>query len=385
MPEVAVIGVGNSEFGKRLDVNLGELAFESIKEAIEDAGVEKDDLDSVAVGSAGGWYEESQPAVVVAEYAGLNPVGLVRTEAACATGSASVRDAYLSVAGGEADVALAVGVEKMTEVDTSTAVEMIGRAGSYLWEFEQFGLTFPGYYAMYATAHMAKYGTTREDLSSVAVKAHKYGAMNSKAQFQSEITIEKAMSSPVVAWPLTLYHCSPITDGSAAVVLASKEKAEEFTDSPVWIESMGVASDTANLSKRDNFTSIKATVEASEKAYSRAGTAPEDLDVATVHDCFTIAEIMAYEDLGFCERGEGSELIRQGETERDGWLPTNLDGGLKAKGHPIGATGASMFYEITKQLRGEAGRRQAEIENGLGLVHNVGGTGHTCYVTVMAS
>ncbi|MDG6917729.1 MAG: thiolase domain-containing protein [Nitrososphaerota archaeon] len=382
MTRVAVVGVGHSRFGRRADVNIGELAFESIKQAIDDAGVERRDIGNVVVGSAGGWYEESLPAVVVGEYAGLSGAGTMRVEAACASGSAAIKAAYNSILSGETEVAMAVGVEKMTEVDSPTSVELIGRAGSYTWEFENYGMTFPAYYALYAVAHMNQFGTTQEDLARVSVKAHRYGASNPLAHFQKEITLEKAMGSQMVAWPLKLYDACPLSDGSATVVLASEEAAKKLTDTPVWIRGVGYSSDTANLSRRGNYVGLRAAVEAAARAYSMAKVSPEDVDVATAHDCFTIAELMAYEDLGFCKKGEGAKMIREGETELGGRIPVNLDGGLKAKGHPIGATGVSMAVEITKQLRGEAGRRQAQIKKGLGLTHNIGGTGHYAYVTV---
>jgi len=385
MRSVAVVGIGHSKFGRRTDVNLQELAFESIKEAIEDSGVQKKEIENVTLGSAGGWYEEALPAVAINEYAGFEDVGTMRVEAACASGSAAVRSAFLSVASGEAEIAMAVGVEKMTEVDTLTSVELMGRAGSYLWEFENYGMTFPAYYAMYAVSHMNKYGTTEEDLARVAVKAHHYASMNPLAQFQKEITMEKALSSQVVSWPLKLYDACPITDGSASVIIASEEAARRLTDTPVWIRGIGFSSDSANLSKRADYVGLRATVDASRKAYAAAKIGPNDIDVATCHDCFTIAELMAYEDLGFCPKGEGAKLLRDGQTEIGGKIPVNVDGGLKAKGHPIGATGVSMVVEISKQLRGEAGgKRQASIKNGVGLVHNVGGTGHYCYVTVLS-
>jgi acetyl-CoA C-acetyltransferase len=384
--KVAVIGVGNSNFGVRKDVNLSELTFEAVKPALDDASVSGEDIDFVSYATVGGMYEEALPAVVAAEYCGLTGAGLVRCEAACASGSAAFYTSYLNVASGLSDVSMAIGMEKMTEVDTPTMMEMIGRAGSYLWEFHNFGMTFPAYYALYASAHMARYGTTEEDMAEVAVKAHKYGAMNPKARFQKETSVDEVLSSFLVAWPLKLFDCSPICDGSAAVILASEEKVRELgIETPVWVSGVGYSSDTANLSKRPDFVGLRASVTASEMAYKRAGVGPDDLDVATVHDCFTIAEIMAYEDLGFCERGEGVKLIREGSTEIGGKIPVNVDGGLKAKGHPIGATGCSMIYELTKQLRGEAESRQRQVplEKYVALAHNVGGTGHYCYVTIL--
>ncbi|HEV2226387.1 MAG TPA: thiolase domain-containing protein [Nitrososphaerales archaeon] len=384
MNRVAIVGIGHSKFGRRTDVNIAELAFESIKQAVDDAGVDKKDIKNVILGSAGTWYEESLPAVIVNEYAGLDSVGTMRVEAACASGSAALKSAYNSIVSGEGDVAMAVGVEKMSEVDTPTSVELIGRAGSYMWEFENYGMTFPAYYALYAVAHMNRYGTTEEDMSRVSVKAHHYGAMNPNAQFQKEITLEKAMNSPVVSWPLKLYDACPLTDGSAAVILASEATAKKLTDTPVWVKGIGYSSDSANLSQRSDYVGLEAAAQAARRAYSAAKVTPQDIDVATAHDCFTIAELMAYEDLGFCKKGEGPKMIREGQTELGGKIPVNLDGGLKAKGHPIGATGVSMAVEITKQLRGEAGRHQAPIKKGLGLVHNVGGTGHYAYVTVLS-
>jgi acetyl-CoA C-acetyltransferase len=384
MNRVAIVGIGHSRFGRRTDVNVGELAFESIKQAIDDAGVDKKDISNVVLGSMGVWYEDALPAVVVNEYAGLTGAGTMRVEAACASGSAALKTAYNSLVSGEGEIAMAVGVEKMTEVDSSTSVELIGRAGSYMWEFENYGMTFPAYYALYAVAHMNRFGTTAEDLSRVAVKAHHYGAMNPLAQFQKEITLEKAMGSQVIAWPLRLYDACPLTDGSAAVVLASEDAAKKLSDTPIWIRGVGYSSDTANVSRRSNYVGLQAAVDAAKRAYSMARVTPQDIDVATVHDCFTIAELMAYEDLGFCKKGEAAKMIREGQTEIGGKIPVNLDGGLKAKGHPVGATGVSMAVEITKQLRGEAGRRQAPVKNGVGLVHNIGGTGHYAYVTVLS-
>jgi acetyl-CoA C-acetyltransferase len=386
--KVAVIGVGNSKFGIRNDVNVSELAFEAVKPSLEDAGVAARDIQFVALGSvgAGAWYEELLPAVITGEYCGLTGAGLMRVEAACASGSAAFFAAYSAVASGHCDIAMALGVEKMREIDTPTAMEWIGRAGYYFWEFHNFGLTFPAYYALYANAHMAKYGTTEEDLALVAVKSHKYAAMNPIAHLQNKISVEDVLSSMVIASPLKLYDCSPMTDGASSIIVASEEKAHELKiDTPIWVAGIGYSSGTANLSKRQDFTGLEASVLASQRAYKAAGIAPSQVDLAEVHDCFTIAEIMAYEDLGFCGRGEGVKLLREGQTEIGGRIPVNMDGGLKAKGHPIGATGCSMIYELTRQLREEAVEksRQVRLKNYIGLAHNVGGTGHYCYVTIL--
>ncbi|HIQ13015.1 MAG TPA: thiolase domain-containing protein [Thermoprotei archaeon] len=388
--KVAIVGVGHSRYGLRSDVNIGELAWESIRQALDDSGLDQKDIEYYIVSSVGGWSSEYLPAVVVGEYSGLTPKGTARVEAACASGSAAVKMAYDMVSSGSVDIAMAIGLEKMNESPTPIVVEFIGRAGNYFWEFHNFGLTFPGYYALYATSYMDRYGADEEDLCRVAVKNHFYGARNPKAHFQKEVSIEKCLSSRYIAWPLKLYDCSPITDGSSAVILASEDMAEKITDSPVWIEAIGEASDTANLSKRDDFTYLRAAREAAEIAYKRAGLENgynmyKYFDVAEVHDCFTIAEVLAYEDLRFVEAGRGIELIRDGETYIGGKIPVNLSGGLKAKGHPIGATGVGMVAELTNQLlqRVEKGR-QADIKNGRAIAHNVGGTGHYAYVTILS-
>jgi acetyl-CoA C-acetyltransferase len=385
--KVAVIGIGNSKFGVRQDVNISELAFEAVRPALEDAGLGARDIPFMALGSvgAGAWYEELLPAVVVSEYCGMTGAGLVRCEAACASGSAAFFTAYSAVASGHEDIAMAMGVEKMREIDSATAMEWIGRAGYYLWEFHNFGVTFPAYYALHANAHMAKYGTTEEDLALVAVKNHKYGSMNPIAHLQNKVTVDDVLNSMVIASPLKLYDCCPLTDGASSLVLASEEKVKELgVDTPVWVAGIGYSSGTANLSKRDSFSGLEASVQASQKAFKVADVTPSQVDFAEVHDCFTIAEIMAYEDLGFCGRGEGVKLLREGQTEIGGRIPINMDGGLKSKGHPIGTTGCSMMYELTKQLRGEAEKgRQVPFKNNIGLAHNVGGTGHYCYVTIL--
>lgn len=385
---MAIIGVGNSKFGIRNDVNVAELTFEAVKPSFEDAGLAAKDIEFVALGSAGAgaWYEELLPAVVAAEYCGLTKAGLVRCEAACASGSAAFQTAYSVIASGQAEIAMVLGVEKMREIDSLTAMEWIGRAGYYFWEFHNFGLTFPAYYALYANAHMAKFGTTEEDLALVAVKNHKYAIMNPLAHLQNKITVDDVLNSMVIASPLKLFDCCPMTDGAASLILASEEKVKQLdVDTPIWVAGIGCSSGTANLSKRPDYVGLEASVLAAQRAYKTAGISPEQIDVAEVHDCFTIAEIMAYEDLGFCSKGEGAKMIREGQTEIGGKIPVNVDGGLKAKGHPIGATGCSMIYELTKQLRGEAVEkgRQVQLKNYIALAHNIGGTGHYCYVTIL--
>ena len=385
---VAVIGVGHSRFGARKDVNVPELAWEAIKPAMQSANVEQKDINFMVVGTAGLWSSEAAVPPLLYEYGMFEDVGSMRVEAACATGNAAIRVGYTAIESGEADVVLVVGLEKMQESPNPTVIELIGRFGSYFWEFENFGLTFPGYYALHATAYMAKYGATEEDYAKVAVKNHYYGARNPKAQFQREISLEQAINSPYVAWPFKLFDCSPITDGSAAVILASEEKVKEWgIDEKIWILSQGVGTGTANLSRRKSFTSLKSASYAAEVAYRKAGIDVDSpyrqIDGADVHDCFTAAEIIAYEDLRFAKRGEGVELIREEQTYIGGRIPVNVDGGLKAKGHPIGATGVSQAVEAFKQLLSKAENgRQVDVKNGRYLAHNVGGTGHYTYVTI---
>ncbi|WP_456370670.1 thiolase domain-containing protein [Geoglobus sp.] len=385
---VAIIGAGQSKFGTRKDVNVAELAWEAVKPAMQSANVEQKDIDFMVVGTAGMWSSEAAVPALMYEYGKFEDVGSMRVEAACATGNAAIRVGYTAIESGEADVVLVLGVEKMQESPNPTVIELIGRFGSYFWEFENFGLTFPGYYALHATAYMAKYGATEEDFARVAVKNHHYGAKNPYAQFQREISLEKALNSPYVAWPFKLFDCSPITDGSAAVILASEEKVKEWgIEEKIWILGQGVGTGTANLSRRESFTSLRSAAYAAEVAYKRAGIdidAPyKYLDGADVHDCFTAAEVIAYEDLRFAKRGEGVQLVREEQTYIGGRIPVNVDGGLKAKGHPIGATGVSQAVEAWKQLLNKAENgRQVDVKNGRYLAHNVGGTGHYSYVTI---
>lgn len=381
--KVAIIGVGNSKFGKRDDVSVQELAWESIREAFNDAGITQKDIDYTVVGSTAYRGVELYPAPLVAEYSGINKVPM-RVEAMCATGLAAALSAYTAVASGLADIAMAVGVDKMTEVDTATSLAIGGRGGNYQWEYNFYGTTFPTYYALYATRHMAIYGTTEEQMAMVAVKAHENASLNPKAHFQKKVSIEEVLKSRVISWPIKLLDSSPITDGSATAIFASESKVKELKiETPIWVTGIGYANDYAYIAKRGEWTGFKATVEASRQAYKMAKILPKDVEVATVHDAFTIAEIMGYEDLGFVEKGQGGKFVEEGQSKKGGKIGVNLYGGLKAKGHPLGATGLSMIYEITKELRDEAGNLQQPLKNYVGLVHNVGGTGHYAYVMIM--
>lgn len=379
--KVGVVGIGHAKFGKRNDATLRELAYEAVIPALEDAGVTTADIDASVIGVAvDSLAAQVSPAALIHDYVGLGNKPMFRVEAACATGSAAVRTAWSLIKAGLAEVVMVIGAETMTHFGSSVATEWMARACDTRWEYP-FGITFPGSYALMAMRHMHEFGTTRMQLSMVSVKSHKYGAMNPYAHMQKEVTLEEAMKSMPICQPLNLYDCCLISDGAAAVILASEEKARKITDTPIWISGLGSASDTMMISERPSLTSLTATKLAAEQAYKMAGISPSEIDVACTHDCFSIAEIMSYEDLGFCKKGEGGKFIEEEQSYIGGKVPINIDGGLKSKGHPLGATGVSMTFEITKQLRGEAEKRQVSGAE-IGLTHNVGETGQYCFVHI---
>jgi len=379
--KVAVVGIGHAKFGKRTDVTIRELAHEATIPALEDAGITTADIDASVIGVANEpLAAQVSPGALLHDYVGLGNKPMFRVEAACATGSAGVQTAWSLIKAGLAQVVIVIGAETMTHVDTPVATEWMARAGDTRWEYP-FGITFPGFYALMATKHMHEFGTTRMQLSMVSVKSHKYGAMNPYAHLQKEVSLEEAMKSVTICQPLNLYDCCFISDGAAAAILASEEKVRKITDTPIWVTGLGSASDTMMISERPSLTSLVATKLAAEQAYNMAGVTPNDIDVACTHDCFSIAEIMSYEDLGFCKKGEGGKFIEEGQSYIGGKVPVNIDGGLKSKGHPLGATGVSMTVEITKQLRGEADKRQVDGAQ-IGLTHNVGETGQYCFVHI---
>ncbi len=326
-------------------------------------------------------YEhQGHTGATLADWAGLLHIPATRTETACASSGAALRAGIFAVLSGLYDVVMVGGVEKMTNRTTPEVTEFLAMASDF--PFEQWhGITFPGLYALMATAHMHEYGTTEEQLAMVAVKNHHNGYLNPKAHMQKEITLEKALSSRMIAWPLKLYDCSLITDGASCLIITKPELAKKYTDTPVHIIGSGQASDSIGIYERESFTSLIAAKIAAKQAYEMAGVTPKDIDVAEVHDCFTIAEIIAYEDLGFCKTGEGGRLIESGETTLEGNLPVNTSGGLKAKGHPVGATGTAQAYEIYLQLTGQADKRQVKDAR-IGLTHNVGGSGATAAVHI---
>ncbi len=381
--KVAVLGVGLTKFGELWETSFSELFVEAGAHAIEDSGIDGKDIDAIFVGnmSGGRFIEQEHISSLIADYAGLTPIPSTRVEAACASGGLAIRHAIMGIEAGFYDIVVVGGVEKMTDVLTERTTQILATAAEQEWE-ANFGMTFPGLYAMMARRHMYKYGTTREQLALVSVKNHKNAVNNPYAQFRFEITVEDVLNSTMVADPLRLLDCSPITDGAACLVLASEKKAKEFVDNPVYIIGSGQASSTISLHGRENIAIMDATVNAAKEAYKRAGIEAKQIEVAEVHDCFTIAEILAIEGLGFVKIGEGGKATEEGLTEIGGKIPVNTSGGLKAKGHPVGATGVAQAVEITLQLRGEAGKRQVNAD--IGLAHNVGGSGGTAVVHIFS-
>ncbi len=383
MTRVAIVGIGITKFGKHDPlVTAQDLLAESSLKAINDAGIELKDIDAIYTGNFSSDIFEKQThfAQMIPSQLGLIGKPSTRIENACASGGVALYTAYMSIKSGMYDVVLVGGAEKMTNLPTSSITDALARASDYKYE-ARYGITFPGVFAMMARAHMHAYGTKREHLAAVAVKAHDNALNNPIAQFHKKITIEKALNSIMVADPLTLYDCSPITDGAASLVLVNLDKFKDFEGEPVEIIGVGQASDAGTMFNREDFTSFKGTKIAARRAYKMAGVEPKDIDVVEVHDCFTIAEIIASEDLGFFPKGQGGFAAYEGRTRIDGDRPINTSGGLKAKGHPIGATGIAQAYEIVTQLRDKAGKRQVPDAE-IGLTQNLGGSGASIAVHI---
>ncbi len=383
MGRVAIIGVGQSAFVRGYPGSIRELAYEGFKEAMEDAKISTTDIDASIVCSAPEYDRQRSPAGVIAEYLGLTPQPTFYVESVCSSSSTGLKVAYSMIKAGLHDVVCVVGFQKMSEISSAESQERMGRGADIQWE-SPFGTMMPAYYAMYARAHMAKYGTTEEDLALIRIKASTYGQLNEKAVYRKPVTMEQIFDPerPPVATPLKVFDCCANADGSSCIIVAGEEKARALCEKPVWILGLGAASEPVNMARRDLFTGLNVAIEAGKQAYEMAGVGPDDIDVAEVHDCFTIAEMMAYENLGFARPGEGKELIGAKETYREGKIPVNVDGGLLSKGHPIGATGGSQIRTVVLQLRGEAGPMQVEDPE-LGLVHNIGGVGLYGNVTIL--
>ncbi len=382
MREVAIIGIGMNKWGELWDKPLRNIFVEAALEAIDDAGVDK--IDSIYIGcmSSGLFVGQEHLASLLSDYLGIGFIPSARVESACASGGLAIRMGFIEVASGINDIVLVGGVEKMLDVSGDGATYALATAADQEYEVYN-GVTFPGLYAMMAVAHMEKYGTTRKQLAQVAVKNHYHGSMNPLAQFQQKITVEDVLNSVLVADPLRILDCSPITDGAAAAILCPFDLAKKICKNPiVKIIGSGHATDTIALHSRDNLYEIKAAEKAAIQAYKMSNKKPEDIHLAEVHDCFTIAEICIIEALGFVEKGKGGQATENGLTTLGGKIPINTSGGLKSKGHPVGATGVAQLVEITKQLRGEAGDRQVKNAK-VGLTQNMGGSGGSCLVHIM--
>ncbi|MBL6966485.1 MAG: hypothetical protein ISR60_08000 [Anaerolineales bacterium] len=407
---VALVGAGMSKFGAFPGLATRDLFVEAFQEMLTtiDKGIDPKDIEALYIGnySSDLFEHQGHTAPIMADWTGLAPRPATRIEDACASSGVALRQGIIAIASGLYDIVLVGGIEKMSDLPTAEVTDTLATASDMLYEIPA-GFTFPGFYAAMGTAYMHQYGATPESFMHVGIKNHNNGTLNEKAQFGA--TIRKIMdgkiakaeakgypvpdwadeveflqdnrANPIIAWPMRLFDCSPISDGAAALLLVSEEIATQFTDTPLYIIGSGQASDVA-LHDREVLTSIKAARLAGQEAYEMAGVTPADIQVAEVHDCFTIAEIIATEDLGFFAPGEGYKAAENGETARSGSRPINTSGGLKSKGHPVGASGAGQAVEIWKQLRGVAGERQVAGNPRLGLTHNVGGTGQTCVVHI---
>jgi acetyl-CoA C-acetyltransferase len=407
---VAVVGAGMSRFGAFAGLTTRDLFVEAFQEmgTSVDRGFDPEAIEALFIGNYSSDLFEGQghTAPILADWVGLVPRAATRVEDACASSGVALRQGILAIASGAYDMVLVGGIEKMTDLPTERVTDTLATAGDVLYEIPA-GFTFPGFYAAMATAYMARYGATPETLMRVGIKNHDNGSLNDKAQFGA--TIRQVMegkvaaaraknrpvpawademeflhddrANPIIAWPLRLFDCSPISDGAAALLLVAEDLARTFSDEPRYIIGSGQASDAA-LHDRPDLTTLRAARFAGQEAFAMAGVSPADIDVAEVHDCFTIAEILATEDLGFFPAGEGWRAVEAGRTARTAERPVNTSGGLKSKGHPVGAFGAGQVVEIWKQLRGSAGARQVAGDVRLGLAHNVGGTGQTCVVHI---
>lgn len=403
--KVAVIGAGMTRFHNRLHAGKTgrDLFVEAVLEAVAsvDNGFELRDAEAIFVGnySSDRFEGQGHTAALMADWLGLTPRPSIRVEDACASSGVAINMAALAVASGAYDLVIVGGFEKMTGRETEETTEILAMAADSLYEVPA-GFTFPGLYAAIATAHFKRYGSSWEELAAISIKNHRNGALNEKAHFQSdimetarrmgerhkmtfrdELEFLRSPLNPYVAYPLRLFDCCPISDGASALIIASEDVARRYTDTPIYIRGLGQASDTFSLHSREELTELRATRIAASQAFKMSGASPRDIDVAEVHDCFTIAEVLATEDLGFFPKGQGGKAAVEGRTSIEGERPVNPDGGLKAKGHPVGATGAAMAYEIFKQLRGEAGRRQVDDAE-TGLAQNVGASGATVVVQV---
>jgi acetyl-CoA C-acetyltransferase len=381
MEGVAIVGVGQSVFSRSCGESTRELCFESYKEALEGLDITGDDIDASVICSAPEYDKQRSPSGLISEYLELTPKPTFYLETVCSSSSTGLRVAWSLIKAGLHKSVAVIGFQKMSELSSRDAAERMGRGGDIIWE-SPFGITMPAGYAMYARAHMAKYGTTEEHLARVRVKSSHYGAANPKANYRKELSLEDILNSEMITTPLKKFDCCANADGSSCIILARGDVAKSITKKPIWVIGLGAATDTMTMAGRKSLTGLWCAQEAAKQAYKMAGIKPQDVDVAEVHDCFTVSEILAYEDLGFAKPCEGPGLIEDKETYVDGRIPVNVDGGLLSKGHPIGATGGSQLRTIVRQLRGEATEAQVKDAE-IGLVHNIGGVGQYGNVTIL--
>ncbi len=380
---VAIIGIGQTAFGEQWDRSIRRISLTAATACLADAGVSGDDIDALYVSntSTSSFIQQEHQAVMAADSGGLLPVASTEVEAACASGGVAVRHAYLAIKSSEHKIAMVVGCEKMSDISEPAIADTLMSAADREWE-GQIGATFPGLFALLARRHMHHYDTTEKQLAAPSVKAHANAVDNPYAQFRFRISPEAVLSSPIVADPLRMLHCAPISDGAAAAILCRGDLVENFEGEPIWVDASIQASDTLALHDRPHITTFRAVKSAAKQAYSKLNITPEDLDIVEVHDSFSISEIMAVEDLGFVEKGKGGPALEEGYFDKKGKLPVNVSGGLKAKGHPVGATGIAQVAEIVEQLRGTAGKRQLSGVK-CGLTLNLGGTGSTAVVHIL--
>ena len=385
MREVAIIGIGHTQFGELWDSSFRELGIKAGLEAINDANLAGAEIDGMYVGnmSSGRFIDQHHIGALIADYSGMayEHIPSTRIEAAGASGGIAFRQGVMAIASGMHDIVVVGGAEKMTDVSDDASNFILNSAADQQWE-SLMGATMSSLHAMIARRYIHEGLATREQIASVSVKNHDHGALNPRAQFRKAISLDAVLRSPKVAEPLTVFDCAPISDGAAAVVLCSWEKAKQYTDVPVKVLSCAQASDTLALYQRDNVCSFSATKAAAKNAFNQAGITPSDIQVAEVHDNYTISELMALEDLGFFPRGTAGKAVMDGLVHIGGDLAVNTSGGLKARGDPIGATGVAQIVELVTQLRGEADKRQVDNAR-YALAQNVGGTGSAVVVSIL--
>lgn len=384
MRSVSVIGIGETKMGNFPDKSLRDMISEAGNKAIDDSGIEKERIQALYLGNFNSsyWCTQSHMGPMAAEILGLQNVPTLRTEGACASGSLAFRQGLLAISSGLYDVVLVGGVEKMTHQSTPVVTTGLASAADYEYEVRM-GATFPSLFAMIANRYFHEYGNVREEMAMVAVQNHDNALLNPDAQMHKKITIDKVYNGFPVAYPLTVFDCSLITDGSVFVVLAATEIAEKISKKRIIeVIGSGHGGDALTLQGKKSITTLNATISAAKEAYGMAEVKPSDIDMAEVHDCFTITQIINTEDLGFFEKGKGAWAVAEGKTALDGKVPINTSGGLKAKGHPIGATGLSQIFEVVTQMRREAGDRQVKKDVNIALTHNLGGSAATCVINI---